>query len=58
MIANWPYEYPYVDTMFLQLLDPFPLQSLPFIFCYHLFHYEGYAFHMLDINKIIFQLWH
>ena len=44
-ISRWPY----VGTIFPLLRNLFPVQTLPFIFHYHLFHCEGCALHMMDI---------
>ena len=56
VISRWPCESPYVDTMFPSQLNPFPVQNFPFIFHYDLYCCEDSALHMLDINRILFQL--
>ena len=42
-ISRWPCECSDFDTMFLSQLNLFPVQNLPFIIHYHLFHCEGCA---------------
>ena len=56
-ITKWHCECPYVDTMFLSQINPFPLRNSPFVLHYHLFCCEGCVLHMLDINRTIFQLY-
>ena len=54
VIAMFPCECPYVDTMFPSHLNLFPVKNLPFVFHCHLFCCEGCDPHMLDINRTLF----
>ena len=40
----------------LMLIPSLPVQNLPFVCHYHLFHCEGCTLHMLDISRSLFQL--
>jgi len=51
VITRWPCECPYVDTLFLSQLNPFPVQNLPSFFHYQLFHCEDCALYMPNINR-------